>query len=130
MSVAAICLAANIYHESRGEPLVGQLAVAMVTINRAREQGHRDYCKIVLAPGQFAWVTTGVDSKSNLTEWGTPREQAAWLRSQQLAKQAMSMVDFTQGATYFHERRLSPQWKKKLEVVAVWGNHVFYRKFS
>ena len=32
---ALLCLALNIYHEARGEPLKGQIAVASVTMNRA-----------------------------------------------------------------------------------------------
>ena len=32
------CLAENIYHEARGEPLAGQYAVAEVTMNRVRSR--------------------------------------------------------------------------------------------
>ena len=32
------CLALNIYHEARGEPIVGQEAVAYVTINRMHHE--------------------------------------------------------------------------------------------
>ena len=32
------CLALNIYHEARNQPTVGKLAVAMVTLNRVKDE--------------------------------------------------------------------------------------------
>lgn len=43
---ALLCLALNVWHESRGEDLAGQYAVAFVTINRAKES-HADICEVV-----------------------------------------------------------------------------------
>ena len=31
-------LTLNVYHEARSEPLIGQMAVALVTLNRANEK--------------------------------------------------------------------------------------------
>ena len=36
------CLALNIYHESRNQPLAGQMAVALVTLNRVRDKRFPD----------------------------------------------------------------------------------------
>ena len=36
---ALVCLALNIYHEAKNQPLIGQIAVAQVTINRVRDVG-------------------------------------------------------------------------------------------
>ncbi len=63
LEVPLVCLALAVYEEARGEPLVGQEAVAMVVLNRAR-QAHRPVCQVVFAPGQFSW-TKGFHSKVN-----------------------------------------------------------------
>ena len=42
------CLAANVYHESRGESMAGQLAVALVTNNRKNDiRFPNTYCDVV-----------------------------------------------------------------------------------
>ena len=46
-------LALNLYHECRGEPLAGQIAVAHVVMNRAEKRG-KSLREIVLQPYQFS----------------------------------------------------------------------------
>src|SRR3546814_3607007 len=60
------CLAATIYHESRAEPLEGQLAVAEVVINRTQSPSfRRTICGVVTQPKQFSFVRNGaIDRKS------------------------------------------------------------------
>ena len=42
------CLARNIYHEAAGEPVEGQIGVAQVTLNRARDPFYpKDVCDVV-----------------------------------------------------------------------------------
>src|SRR3546814_1142084 len=54
------CLAATIYHESRAEPLEGQLAVAEVVINRTQSPSfRRTICGVVTQPKQFSFVRNG-----------------------------------------------------------------------
>ncbi len=48
-------LSLNVYHESRGEPEIGQLAVAHVTLNRALED-NKSVADVILAPNQFSWT--------------------------------------------------------------------------
>ena len=51
------CLAMNIYHESRGERLEGQIAVAQVTINRMEHtKWPSTICEVVYQPKQFSWT--------------------------------------------------------------------------
>jgi spore germination cell wall hydrolase CwlJ-like protein len=54
------CLAENIYYESRGESLEGQIAVAKVTLNRLDEGYARTVCGVVKQRNpngcQFSWV--------------------------------------------------------------------------
>ena len=46
-------LTLNVYHEARGEPEVGQLAVAHVTLNRAMEE-RTSIAEVVRKPYQFS----------------------------------------------------------------------------
>lgn len=126
-SLAIICLALNVYHESRGEPIEGQLAVAMVTINRLKAQDEADMCKVVFEPGQFAW-TAGKSKDGVLNKEGLPKETAAWEKAKDLAVKAMTMMDFTDGATHFHEASLNPRWSKNHQITGQWGAHIFYKR--
>src|SRR5574341_488621 len=49
-----ICLAMNIYYEARSDPVEGRLAVAWVTVNRARV-ARTSICYEVFKPWQFSW---------------------------------------------------------------------------
>jgi N-acetylmuramoyl-L-alanine amidase len=54
------CLAAGIYFESKGEPLVGQLAVGEVIANRANSSRFPStYCKVLFQRGQFSFIRAG-----------------------------------------------------------------------
>ena len=49
------CLVRNVYHECRGESLIGQAAVAHVTLNRVRSPAYPDtVCGVVWQSGQFS----------------------------------------------------------------------------
>lgn len=56
------CIAEAVYHEARGEPEVGQLAVAHVVLTRAARGGASlkgppiTPCAVILEPGQFRWA--------------------------------------------------------------------------
>ena len=48
------CLSLNVYHEARGEPIQGQLAVAYVTMNRLVSGRYPDsICNVVWQDRQF-----------------------------------------------------------------------------
>lgn len=115
------CLAAGVYFESKGEPLVGQLAVADVIANRA-ESGRfpNSYCGVLLQRGQFSFVR----GKS----WPRIAKQSrAWKTAVAIAKIADQDLKNSKAdsALFFHARRVSPGWRKKR--VASIGNHIFYR---
>lgn len=116
---AIMCLALNIYHEARGEPVDGQIAVAMVTMNRAQWETH-EVCPVVYAPRQFSW--TGSKKVS------PQKEPLAWARAQKIARKVLAGEhrDKTQGATHFHSREVRPVWRHSLKRTAHIGKHVFY----
>lgn len=115
------CLALNIYYESRGEPILGQLAVANVTINRV-SNSRKTICETIYSPGQFEWTSNkrlrppaGDSWKQSLT--------IAWL----VITQPETVFDVTKNAEYFHSfKRTPPSWRGR-EHTATIGNHRFYR---
>lgn len=119
------CLAQNIYFESRGEPVRGQLAVAMVTLNRTKSDDFPStVCEVVNQGCQFSWVCDGKSDK-------LPTNSAAGRQAVSLAVQAITnraLVDVTNGALFFHANYSKPSWSKKMEKTIAIGNHIFYRR--
>ena len=122
------CLAENIYYESRGESLEGQIAVAKVTLNRLDEGYARTVCGVVKQRNpngcQFEWVCTGPASNPAGSLW----TQAVGIAALVIHSPA-AVEDPTNGATHFHATYINwqPGWKRVKDSVQHIGNHVFYR---
>ena len=112
-----LCLALNIYHEARGEPIPGQIAVALVTLNRAKRQKEK-ICPVVYKPWQFSWT---------IHDALPIKERDSWYRSVRIASFAWKYYDFTGGATHYHNETVNPTWADKLTYLGKIGNHHFYR---
>ena len=123
-----ICLARNIYHESRGQSEANQRAVAWVTRNRARIL-NRTICQVVFESdrvrgrkvAQFSWTTHS---------HGRAMERDAWDQAQRVAytvTQSAQREDPTRGATHFHERSSRPVWSRRGVHHQMIGAHVFMR---
>lgn len=121
------CLAENIYHESRGESLKGQVAVAKVTLNRLDEGYANTVCGVVKqrsqAGCQFAWVCAGSDNPAGYL-WG----QAVGI-AVVLIKEPDAIEDPTNGATHFRATYIKwqPGWRQVKNSANRIGNHIFYR---
>lgn len=121
------CLAENIYYESRGEPLEGQVAVAKVTLNRLDEGYANTVCGVVKqrteAGCQFSWVCNGSGNPAGYL-WS----QAVGL-AVVLINAPEAIEDPTNGATHFHATYINwqPGWKQMKDSVNRIGNHIFYR---
>lgn len=121
-----ICVARNIYHESRGTADSNQLAVALVTRNRTVTRG-MSYCEVVFernsprGRAQFSW--TAYSHRAHL-------EKASWDKAQVLALAVVTdptVKDITNGATHFFERNLRPDWSHRAESRVTIGSHTFVR---
>lgn len=115
------CLAAGIYFEAKSEPLIGQVAVGEVIVNRARSGRFRPtYCGVLFQRGQFSFVRGNSWPHVNRSsrQWQTA-VAVAKIVDQDLKDSA------AEDALFFHARRVRPGWK--LERVASIGNHIFYR---
>jgi|TARA_B100001971_G_C18238982_1_gene569415 spore germination cell wall hydrolase CwlJ-like protein len=126
------CLAKNIYFEARDQKPKGQIAVALVTINRVKskrfpnsickvvEQANRKNGKLVLHKCHFSWFC---DGKSD-----TPRDKLSWDISLLIARAMLRnpMRDFLHGATHYHRIDVDPYWNKKMLKFSTIGDHIFY----
>jgi N-acetylmuramoyl-L-alanine amidase len=111
-------LTLNVYHEARGEPEIGQLAVAHVTLNRAIEE-RKSIADVVRAPYQFSWT---FQKKSYV-----PLEMNPLQESLRVALKAMTTPDFTSGSTFYHRVDVDPKWAVGKSFIAKYGSHKFYR---
>jgi spore germination cell wall hydrolase CwlJ-like protein len=122
------CLALNIYHEARSEPVSGQIAVARVTLNRVKsERFPASVCDVVKQGGeqrnrcQFSWWCDGKSDR--------PTEKKAWRRSLEISERVLAnkVPDPTNGALYYHANYVSPRWSRSFQRTAQIGRHLFYR---
>jgi spore germination cell wall hydrolase CwlJ-like protein len=114
------CLAKNIYHEARGEPFHGQVAVALVTVNRvASGLFQNTICKVVYANKQFSWTADKHKKVRDSKAWASAVEVATAVLSRKIYDS-----DFT--AVYFHTKQVRPKWAKTKIIIARIGNHIFY----
>lgn len=124
VSAAIMCLALNVYFEARGEDLLGQLAVAEVTLNRVASPKYPDdVCGVVWQKNQFSWTHDGKSDK--------PKDKEAWARALYVAQVALETEDMVvvgEDVTHYHATYARPYWAKHLKRVAQVGNHIFYER--
>ena len=114
------CLARNVYFEARGEPIIGQYAVAEVTMNR-RGWGpfRRSICDVVYEPSAFSWTRERALPDPRGDAWTGARrvaETVYWKRH----------TPIVQGARHYHATYVKPAWAKDKKPVARIGRHIFY----
>jgi len=125
------CLAENVYHEARGEPLEGQYAVAEVTMNRVGSASFpSSICDVV---HEQRWDSlrgryVGAFSWTELESLRRPRG-AAWRQALEVATVVYDGAHSPRVPTalYYHAKHIKPSWAKPSRRVATIGRHVFYR---
>lgn len=108
-------LSRAIYGESRGEPYVGQVAVAAVIINRTRDPRFpQSIAGVIYQPGAFTAVS---DGQINLA----PDEN-----STNAARDALNGWDPSGGAVYyFNPNTATSSWIWSRPIIKIIGNHYF-----
>lgn len=113
------CLAENIYYESRGEPLMGKIAVAQTVFNRA-ESGRwgKSFCSVVHAPYQFSWTLKDKKKPSGKD----------WKESVHAAKLFVDgfRIKDLEKTDHYHSKNVNPSWNEKMKSTAKIGNHLFF----
>ncbi len=124
------CLAKNIYHEARGEPVDGQYAVAEVTLNRVASKHYPNTVCEVVYQANFDVIRKRNVSAFSWTELDvtTPVDRNIWKRAWRIAKdvydeQAEPRVE---GALFYHSTYIRPRWSRRKRRIAKIGRHIFY----
>ncbi len=123
------CMTAAIYFEARGEPRLGQIAVAQVVMNRVRANVYPDTICGVIFQGQwnrnacqFSFACDGKPER--------PNNKALWERSEELAREVMRgehwLTDIGY-ATHYHATYVRPHWARHFNRVKQIGQHIFYK---
>ena len=116
------CMVQNVYHEARDQSLLGQVAVAHVTLNRVKSPAYPDsVCGVVWQPNQFSWTNDGKsDRMTDLDAIGKAVDVA-------LAASRGKIKDPTDGALhYYAHRKVKPGWASVGYRLIV-GEHTFVR---
>ena len=127
------CLQRAVWHESRGEPLKGQLWVAKTILNRTRsDRFPHSVCSVVYQKKQFSFTHQIPMHK----QYVRPK---TFLQKQTFMKVELASfisvwadrfgVDFTDGSKFYHTTAIKPKWNySKLEKTEIVGNHQFYKR--
>jgi spore germination cell wall hydrolase CwlJ-like protein len=117
---AATCLALNVYWEARNQSVDGQRLVAEVTMERVATPGFPDtVCGVVWEHRAFSWTE---DGKSD-----TPTDPEAYLLAQIIANETLlNGCDLCTGATHYATIDADPYWADDLQIIGMYGNHIFY----
>jgi N-acetylmuramoyl-L-alanine amidase len=121
----ANCIAVAIYHESRGESLDGQLAVARVIMNRAASGKYPgSWCGVVKQPWQFSFVNPHTGHMPSVDE-----ASASWRKAQAITRLAVSnaVPSVANDVLWYHADYVAPSWGRRLSFVQKIGTHIFYR---
>lgn len=124
------CLAKNVYHEARGEPIDGQYAVAEVTMNRVASKHYPNtVCEVVYQKNfdvirkrnvsAFSWTELDITAPVDEEIW----EQAWKIAEEVYDERAKPRVE---GALFYHSRYIRPRWSKRKRRIAKIGGHIFY----
>lgn len=128
------CLARNVFYEARGESMAGQMAVAQVTVNRARSGLFpRDLCAVVsqhtvLSDNtkvcQFSWYC---DADVNKQRKIYP-SNASYIAAKRVLIDGETVPKIDQHVLWFHhaDLQVNPGWNHKIATKI--GNHVFYKR--
>lgn len=124
------CLAKNIYHESRGEPLDGQYAVAEVTMNRVASKHYPNTVCDVVYQERFDVIRRRNVSAFSWTELDLtgPVNQKIWERAWRVAEEVYDerAAPRAEGALFYHSKYIRPRWSRGKRRVARIGKHIFY----
>ena len=147
LNIGLVCMALNIYHEAKNQPIEGMLAVGEVVLNRVQDERYPNNVCEVIKQGpvreswktrqtpdpddavfypvrhrcQFSWYCDGLSDK--------PYEHEAWAQSQQVAAMLYQhgRPNLTAGATHYHADYVQPEWASSKTFTTKIGDHMFYR---
>ncbi|GKS68317.1 cell wall hydrolase [Nitrosomonas sp. PY1] len=127
MEDAITCLARTIYWEARGTSISGMEVVANVVMNRVGHEGFPETVCGVVKQGQekgacqFSWWCDGRPDDA--------KEDESYATAKEITRKALNhqLVDQTNGALYFHHKKVSPSWSKEYIKTTEVEDFLFYK---
>ena len=149
------CLTKNIYFEAKNQSIAGQLAVALVVINRVKDKRFPETICAVIYEGptyeswktrqipdlpkesrkyyprrdrcQFSWYCDGKsDNPKNMKVYDSIYELVNYIYDVQ-SNPEYQILDITDGATHYHADYVRPSWAKTKTKTIEIEDHIFYR---
>ena len=125
----------NVYFEARNQGIAGQMAVAMVTINRVEDRRFPNTIEEVVTQGykyrsgfpirnrcHFSWYCDGKSDK--IRDWKTfnniKRLVLTYMQNRDI------IFDLTEGATHYHADYVLPSWASTKRKTIEIEDHIFY----
>lgn len=126
MYLETALLALLVFQEARGEPFLGQVAVAEVVLNRTTKACYPDSVKkVIKQPYQFSGVgAKGIPQTPNQAK---KLDRDAFSKAEIAVQYARERKSKYSTATHFHSTGTAPEWAKQKYYVGTVGNHKFYR---
>ena len=107
--------------EAANQPEAGQIAVASVILNRARNAG--------------TTLEHQVSRYKQFSCWNNPAWSKAWLAKHYTSSVRQSSINALTSAykrnyliTHYHAKSIRPYWAKHMKLVMEIGNHLFYKE--
>lgn len=119
------CLSEMMYHEARGEPEAGQLAVAIVTINRAKSEKYpNNICHVIKQKGQYPWARKGLDINNKVAYNRISKLGEKIFEEYHINDKLPENLKHLETAMFFNG---VPFKGKSFKFVAKIGKHKFYK---
>lgn len=124
-----MCIAQAVYFEARSEPLVGQVAIAEVILNRMVDPRYPDTaCEVVFQNQhmrhkcQFSFACDGQSDR--------PQHTRSWEKALKVVAlvQEGERSGIAKRATHYHATYVNPRWSNHLNKLGQVGQHIFYRE--
>lgn len=122
MTEQIIWLTICIYHEARGEPFAGQVAVGHVVLNRVRETDH-SVKDVVLKPWQFSWANG--DARPPIKDYEA--FESCYSAAKACRAERMDGKDLFGANHYFADYIPAPEWSAKMKLITKIGKHNFFK---
>lgn len=120
------CIAVNLYHESRSESDLANIAVIASVLNRVKDKRYpNDVCKVVFQKHQYSWTSDGLsDSIHNDKQY-----KRLYKLTEKFIINKKVLLELSKGIDHYHTVNIKPYWSAsdKLKYVTTVDNHKFYK---
>ena len=136
-ATALTCMAHAIFFESRSEPIVAQIAVGHVIMNRVHDHRFPDtVCDVVTDGLRYQWNNKMVKHQCAFSFYcdGKAEDVSIDPTAYEWAEEisygilnGMLNIDLTDGSTHYHADYVYPSWANTMTKTVCIDTHCFYR---